>query len=180
MIVVEGPDGAGKTTLVQKLASEFLLPIEPKLVNSDMSANGSKKVWCEQNVARGFQATIFDRHCLISEPIYNSITRDKFDPGFDDVAWYTAMMSMFYKHCSPLVIYCLPSYKVVKKNTMADTENQPRRVRDGIRKIYGLYVARAASDVAGQGALVYDYTKTNEDRYLFDQVNAAVNRMNHV
>ena len=61
MIIVEGPDGAGKTTLVDKLARRFSLGVEPKIVRSDMSHDVSKKAWCEQNVAQGFQAKLFAR-----------------------------------------------------------------------------------------------------------------------
>ena len=179
MIIVEGPDGSGKTTLVTKLAERYSLGVEPKLVNSDMSSNSSKKAWCEQNVARGFQAKLFDRHCLISEPIYNSVTRRAFDPGFDDVHWYTAMTTMFYKHCNPLIIYCLPELEVVKANVAADVDNQPKVVRESIRKIYAQYVAKAASDVALAGALVYQYQST-PDYLIFKQVSAAVERMFHV
>lgn len=179
MIVVEGPDGAGKTTLIEKLATEFALPIAPKIVASDMSSQVlSKKAWCESNVSKGFSATLYDRHCLISEPIYNIVTRSSFDPGFDDVGWLSAMMTMFYKWCSPLIIYCLPDLDTIRTN-IEDDPDQPQRVKDAIRKIYGLYVAKAAADVPQAGALIYDYTTTPVETML-RQVAGAVGRMYHV
>ena len=178
MIVVEGPDGAGKTTLIEKLAKEFELPISPKLVNSDMSTNMSKKLWCENNVGRGFNPTLFDRHCLISEPIYNSVTKQSTEPGFGNVQWYTTMMTMFYKTCHPLIIYCLPSYTIVRDNVRHD-HHQPLRVQKSIRKIYAQYVAKAAADVPLAGAMVYDYT-FNDTESIFRQVEQAVERVQHV
>lgn len=177
MIVVEGPDGAGKTTLINELATQFDLPIEPKIVDSSMRTLASKKAWCESNVSQGFQPRLFDRHCLISEPIYNSITRSSFDPGFDDLQWYSAMMTMFYRGCKPVIIYCLPSLETIQSN-IVDDPDQPRRVKDGIRKIYAQYVAKAAADVPLAGALAYDYTKAVPG-VLQRTIELSIERMFH-
>lgn len=179
MIVVEGPDGSGKSTLVSALSERFGLPVSPKLANSDMSKNMPEHQWVEENVARGFQATLFDRHCLISEPIYNSLTKDRFALKFDSISWLNAMHSMFYRGCRPLIIYCLPSYEVVRRNVQTGDVPQPERVIRNVRRIYGLYVSKAASDSALAGAMYYDYTTTPVTE-LYRKLELAVERMGHV
>lgn len=154
MIIVEGPDGAGKTTLMEELRVELELPVAPRVVSKDAEALSDLKRWTEHNVQGGFQPTLFDRHRLISEPIYGSILRDRFEPGFDDPSWLYFMYYQFYR-AKPLIIYCLPPYKNVRQNVIHDEDNKV--VRDHIRKVYSLYVAQAASDAA-RGHLVWDYT----------------------
>ena len=162
MVIVEGPDGSGKSTLIRHINEHLgdnALPIAPRVVSKDTeSMIPSLKAWVEDNVSRGFQATIFDRHRLISEPIYGTVLRSHFEPGFDDFQWLYLQNYQLFNRCKPVVIYCLPPYKLVKRNVELDQGNQPKDVREGIRKIYSLYVSRAASDAALYGALVYDYT----------------------
>lgn len=179
MIVVEGPDGAGKTTLINKLSEQFSLPVAPRVVTKGAEAMVDLKTWTEDNVARGWQSTLFDRHRLISEPIYGSVLRKRAEPGFGDPFWLFSMYRMFYMHCRPIIIYCLPPFQVVQEHVMADTENQPEKVRTQIAKLYMLYSAKAASDAVLANALIYDYTTTNE-RQLFRTIELGVERMFHV
>ena len=178
MIILEGPDGAGKTTLIKQLAEKYSLPIAPRVVSKDAeSMIVSLKAWVEDNVSQGFQATLFDRHRLISEPIYGAVLRKTFEPGFDSVQWLHAMNTMFYKHCRPMILYCLPPFEVVKANVQNDENNKV--VKEAIRKIYALYTARAAQDAVLSGALIYDYTSTPID-HIFGALEASLNRREHV
>lgn len=155
MIILEGPDGAGKTTLLHTLVERFELPVAPRVVSKETEAMVDLKEWTEHNVARGWQATFYDRHRLISEPIYGSIMRKKFEPGFDDFSWLHIMNTMFYGHCRPLIIYCLPSFPTVLENLRGDPDNV--KVFRRIRQIYSLYVAKAAQDAVLYQAMMYNY-----------------------
>lgn len=162
MIVVEGPDGAGKTTLIQKLSSQWDLPIAPRAVSKDAEAMTDLVKWVQQNVFSAPHNQIFDRHRLISEPIYGPILRRTQRPCFDDLAWMADMVKAFYR-AGPLLIYCLPPRDVVRANIQGDPDNAV--VSDHIDAIYTAYVARAAMDKAfnPNSVVIYDYTRDNDD-----------------
>jgi hypothetical protein len=168
IIVVEGPDGGGKTTLVNQLAEHLQLPIAPRVVSKDTQALVDLKAWTEENVSQGFQEVIYDRHRLISEPIYGSILRADFEPGFDDLAWYYSMWRQFILEVNPIIIYCVPPWETVKANLADDEDNVV--VKPSARSIYSLYLTFAAQH-AGWGALVYDYTSMTFDQAMLDVVD---------
>lgn len=158
MIIVEGPDGGGKSTLVQKLAHELRLPVADKVVASDTTAMTDLVKWTEDNVARGFQPTIFDRHRLISEPIYGPILKSRQDPKFCDLTWMSQQLWLFYG-CKPVIIYCLPDIRTVRRNvTKVDTENEV--VAGRIAAIYAGYVNRATLDFTRGVGRLYNYETT--------------------
>jgi len=161
VIIVEGPDGAGKTQLVGKLARELKLPVADKVVASDTTAMTDLVKWTEDNVARGFQPTIFDRHRLISEPIYGPILKSRQDPKFCDLTWMSQQLWLFYG-CKPVIIYCLPDIRTVRRNvTMVETDNQV--VAGHIAAIYAAYVNRATLDFTRGVGRLYNYETTRFD-----------------
>lgn len=179
MIVIEGPDHGGKTTLVKDLSERYSLPVAERVVGKDTeSLVPSLKAWTEDNVARGWQATIFDRHRLISEPIYGPILRNRPEPGFSDAWWLASMYRMFYGYCRPLIIYCMPDLDVVLEGAAKDIENQPIAVRRNLTKIYSAYAAKAGSDGVLAGALIYDYQRSNQ-KYLYRHIEISVEKMYH-
>lgn len=158
MIVVEGPDGSGKTTLIRHLARETGLPVAPRVVSKNAEAMVDLKQWVEDNVNAGFQATIFDRHRLFSEPIYGPILRQHFEPGFDDPDWFRTQLYSFYQ-ARPVVIYCLPPFEVVWSNVEHDPENTVVNERRNMRAIWGAYLNKATTcDVLYGHTWRYDYT----------------------
>src|SRR5690348_14203507 len=117
------------------------------------------KAWVDDNISQGFQELIFDRHRLISEPIYGSILRAEPEPGFDDFEWFEARLRQLYK-LDPVIIYCLPPFEVVWNNILSGDDNKifhgaPQRVR----AIWGAYFNKAMTDfVLNSRVWVYDYT----------------------
>lgn len=158
MIIVEGPDGAGKSTLIKELRAEFRLPIADRVVSKKTEAMTDLVDWTEKNLSKGFQLEIFDRHRLISEPIYGPILRDKAQPGFDDIEWLHKMMFQMYHIVKPVIIYCIPDYGTVWENVRDDSDNEV--VRDRIYSIWSLYLTKAVTDIATYDrAVLFDYTK---------------------
>lgn len=169
MIVVEGPDGAGKTQLINRLSSELGLPISPKVVDSDTRAMVNLKTWVDDNLAKGFQHTLFDRHRLISEPIYGTVMPDRVgESGFWDRRWLTRAMQKFCM-IRPMVIYCLPPVGEVVKNIANDPNNAV--IRPHILRIYRAYLAVAIRDNQG---LVWDYT--GQEGLEIDAILFAIGR----
>lgn len=161
MIIIEGPDGSGKSTLVNKLAQELRLPVADKVVASDTTAMTDLVKWTEDNVARGFQPTIFDRHRLISEPIYGPILKPRQDPSFCDLSWLSQQLWLFYG-CKPVIIYCLPDIRTVRANVAReDTDNSV--VASRIAAIYAAYVNRATLDFTRGVGRLYNYETTRFD-----------------
>lgn len=161
MIIVEGPDGSGKSTLVTTLAQKLRLPVAGKVVGSDTQPLVNIRDWTEDNVARGFQPVIFDRHRLISEPIYGPAMRKRQDADFYDLTWLSNMMWQFYT-AKPIIIYCLPDILTVRENVLReDTDNSA--VRDHIVAIYAGYVARASIDFTKGVGRLYNYKTTRLD-----------------
>jgi hypothetical protein len=161
VIIIEGPDGGGKSTLVQLLSERLKLPVADKVVASDTTAMVDLVKWTEENVEKGFQRTIFDRHRLISEPIYGPILKPRQDPSFGDLAWMSDMVWRFYQ-AKPIVIYCLPDIHTVRANVLReDTDNSV--VQNRIAAIYVSYVNRAALDFTRGVGRLYNYKTTRLD-----------------
>ena len=166
MLIVEGPDGAGKSILAEKLSRDLRMPIATKVVGADTQPLLDLGKWTEDNLNKGFQRMVFDRHRLISEPIYGPATRNNQDVNFLDLGWLADMVHRFYQ-TQPIVIYCLPDLQVVRANVVReDTDNQV--VAGRISAIYAGYVSRAAVDLA-QARLpvkVYNYKVTRYEDLL--------------
>lgn len=174
MIIIEGPDGGGKTTFIRKLAEITGYPIAPRVVTQRAEAMVDLKQWVEQNLAQGFQYTIYDRHRLISEPIYGSILRNRLEPGFDDLEWMTTQLSLFYGQVNPYIIYCIPSLDDVKYNIF-NGEDDNTVVEAKVSNIYSAYVAKAAMDIASHSRVfTYNYKEipdpTSFIQYLYQRV----------
>lgn len=165
MIIIEGPDGSGKTTLVKRLSEQLRLPVAPRVVSKETEAMVDLKVWVEENVKAGFQQKIFDRHRLISEFIYGPIKRTRQEPGFDDLEWVQEMMFKFYA-TRPIIIYCIPSRVIIEANLLGDNDNLA--VLDYTAQIYTSYLERASLDLIHHTANTYlfDYTQDSDDELV--------------
>lgn len=174
MIIVEGPDGSGKTTLVKKLSNDLGLLIAERVVARDTTAMVDLKEWVDFNLSRGFQRTIFDRHRLISEPIYGTILPHKREnSGFwADFEWLVQSMRKFYD-IEPFVIVCLPPYDVVMNNLLDDPTNQ--EVFPHTWAIHRAYQAFAASGICGRGVdVVYDYTQAGDQQLFYRMLQSRI------
>jgi GTPase SAR1 family protein len=160
VIIVEGPDGAGKTTLINTLKEKLNLEVAPRVVSKDAEAMVDLRVWVEKNLMAGWQPLIFDRHRLISEPIYGPILRAEWEPGFSEVDWLVPTLHQFYT-LEPIIIYCLPPFKTVWDNVLSNDDNRLFHGNpQGVRAIWGAYLNKAATDFAfNKNVYLYDYTE---------------------
>lgn len=160
MLIVEGPDGAGKTTLVERLSKELDMYVMPRVVSKNAEAMVDLVQWVHDDVTSGLKRAIYDRHRLISEPIYGPVLRGNIEPGFDNMRWLRDYQRKF-RELEPFVIFCLPPLETVLKNVESDEDNQV--VHKAISIIYWLYHNVAASWPTP--SVVWDYTVPEENTY---------------
>lgn len=157
MIIIEGPDGAGKSTLITQLSVRLGIPIAPKVVDQDTKTLVNLRDWVDGNLKRGFHPCLYDRHRLISEPIYSTcIPGREFDEEFWDFDWQSQAQYDLMA-IKPIIIYCLPRLVQVKTN-VCGPENDV--VRPHIEAIYRAYQAQYHMLAARSIGRVsrYDYT----------------------
>lgn len=176
MLIFEGPDGSGKTTLIKQFQEAFDIPVAPRVVTNKAEAMVNLQEWVDTNLDQGFQYMMYDRHRLISEPIYGSILRSKQEPGFTEMKWLAPRLRRFY-HLKPILVYCLPPLQTVFNNVDTDLDNMV--VRDRISSIYSAYVAKAAMDYSFSPTSIYiwDYTRspTIKDRpWWFNSIYSEI------
>lgn len=160
MLIVEGPDGAGKTTLVNRLSKELDMYVMPRVVSKDAEAMVDLVNWVHEDVTSGIKRALYDRHRLISEPIYGPVLRGRMEPGFDNIRWLKDYQRKF-RELQPFVIFCLPPLEQVLKNVDGDTDNAV--VGGQIELIYWLYHNMAA--LWPTPSAVWDYTVPEENTY---------------
>lgn len=161
MIIFEGPDGAGKTTLIRSFQELTGFPLAERVVSKEAKAMVDLRRWVWDNLQLGFQEKIFDRHRLISEFIYGPILRTQQEPGFNDPEWVLGMLGRFYT-LEPIIVYCIPPYSEVLSNVSGDPDNIA--VASQIEAIYTSYLQRAMTDytLRPNRTIIHDYTEAFE------------------
>lgn len=155
MIILEGPDGGGKTTLLNQLAGSF--PSIARHARASEGVAGPVKdlyEWAHEDVWSwmGQPLSFYDRHPLISEYIYGPITRGTMDARFHT----TPLRRRFAQRA--LVIVCLPPLEVVRRSVSA--ERDMPGVSTHIDPIWHLYASLRATWPVSSGLVFYDWTQT--------------------
>lgn len=165
MIIVEGPDGSGKDTLIQRLMTDVPeLVLGPRAVNNSLKGPVSNlNTWMLKDYLewKHEPATrVYNRYPIISEPIYGTIIRGYMQPGFYSIA----RLLNDYIARESLVIICLPPVSELNKNV--SPERDMPGVTELINELWSEYLALAKHWC---GPLVtYDYTQDNAyDPILF-------------
>lgn len=162
MIVVEGPDGSGKTSLVKSLQGMTGFPLTSKAVSSEMKELVDLPAYIETHLALGFGKRLYDRFALISGPIYGPLTGMK-PPNhiFTDEVQSWIWQGRFHNRVKPLVIYCLPPEDEVRKNLI----NNPRN--DAMahiwEQVFWSYRMKLDQDTLARPDRVYRYDYTQDD-----------------
>lgn len=188
-VIIEGPDGAGKSTLVKYLSGVCDLPVARRISDSIQGVRGKNLAryvdgdmgqWANyrsadpvinrsafSDMSTPTPSRIYDRYPLISEPIYGLHVRKSTQVEFG-TNWYRDAWQKFLAH-DPLVIFCLPPYDEVAKHV------HPDRDMDGVwRNINGLYQAYRMEALKYPGTtIVYNYT-VHKPGHLVDAVMRTI------
>ena len=171
MIIVEGPDGAGKSTLCRELASEFHVPIhikEPK----DGPTNARENTYeaLQRAVSWDESIRIYDR-LYFSELVYGSILRDKVD--FSPKEQLHIEGVLLGLKCP--IIFCDLPRSLLRSNVEADEEGQLMGVRENLDKI-SLRYHQIYRRLYEQSKVLYEYDYTgsidNQKHAVFGAVEA--------
>ena len=150
-ICAEGPDNAGKSTLVEALAQIY----ERQVRHATKPANDTAARMLYEEEIDYSGRWILDRSQAISGYIYDRVVR-KQEPFFnmDDVAEIAQ---------NTLLIICLPPKELVLEDNGRD---QMKGVNENLSALYDAYSMLAFGDhdfpggsIAGNSVFVYDYTK---------------------
>jgi GTPase SAR1 family protein len=172
VIVVEGPDGAGKTTLAKRICEEtnreYRRPPQEVLSSTTGPTPELLDWWHEQLFAPQavLKEGVFDRCMMISEPIYMAVTRPR------PLIQPHQMIGLNRKFVdlAPLIIFCFPGWGEIKKNLQDEDRAQLKGARslgDHAKILWLYYMARemytSLFKATGKGAvLTYDWYNTDE------------------
>ena len=155
MIILEGPDGAGKTRLALRLADELRVPIEPKVVQADMSTEVDLASWCEDQMRGWPRKVIYDRFPLISEFKYGPIFKHDIRPAFKNFELLYQLHAQL-QLSDAIIIYCLPPISEVLQNVLDEATDNEAVIGTALAGVYWAYFNEAAQQ---SPRLVWDYTK---------------------
>lgn len=178
LVILEGMDNTGKTTLAAKLHEALDFPITKPPSYNKVFKQGAKAqdacfFWNEQifkETKRGNQpcySYIFDRHQLISTPVYEPVL---FKQN------HLIMHSQFGRLCyqfadnMPLIVYCRPPDEKILD--FGEREQMTGVREQGIALLNRYEVVMAQLVQSGFDVLKYDYTKAGATEKLIEQVKA--------
>jgi hypothetical protein len=158
MIIVEGPDGAGKSYLVKQLSHDLVIPQHERAVRDRLGPHDPEGTslwqWAYHDVTTwaAQPMSLYDRHPLVSEYIYGPIVRGQSAPGFNHPSAH-GLRRLMEQRC--LLVLCLPPHDTYVENLRK--EEQMEGVDEHALQLYGLYEALISS--WGGWRVVYDYTE---------------------
>lgn len=157
MIILEGPDGGGKTTLLHQIQERTGIVQAPRFATSEGGPKDDMARLVIDDIVNWPKLQIYDRHGIISDAIYGPIHRGQPSPGLDQWDSYATLYKMMMEH-DPLIIWCLPPLAVAKYN-----ESQGPRL-DGVgarfTQIWWAYHFMSAQDQHREGrSFLWDYTE---------------------
>jgi len=111
VIIVEGPDGAGKTTLAEKIAAhlnvEYRRPPAEVLSSTAGPLSVGLPMWWDRQLQAPYQHAVYDRCFYVSDGIYRMISKKQ--PLIDEVVHARGLSALVA--AQPLMIFCLPSFE---------------------------------------------------------------------
>ena len=151
MVIIEGPDGAGKTTLINHILRSYPeLRMAPRACTSmGGPLTGHDLAYWLRYYGTEFGA-IYDRHPSISGPVYDAV----FGRTIDDVTADMVRGALHYITENARVIYCRPPRREIVKSV--NESAQMGGVDREIHRIIDTYDAIMSNMIRHE---VYDWTR---------------------
>ena len=138
MVICEGPDGSGKTTLAKRLADEFSLeyrrPPESLLSSTTGPSEGLHDWWRAQlrGSIKSRKLGVYDRCFWLSEPIYAALTGRGMMVDGKTIA--QGIHDLWAEN--PMIVFCMTDYAGMLENVyaagrprLADISGDERKLR---------------------------------------------------
>lgn len=170
-LVVEGPDGGGKTRLIEALLAKYPQLIKAKKASTSLRGpvrNLAAWVRAEFDVMdMAFAPQVYDRHPVISEPIYGPLARGQAQPGFSPSPWLsTARLNLYSR---TYTIWCIPSLEQCQ--AAIDPGRDMPGVVENIDRIHEAYLKEMTA--WGGPGIRYDLTQMLSREVLPDGLFAG-------
>lgn len=164
VIILEGPDGGGKTTLAKTIENLYEQHSKKVLHTKHHEFKGETQIWRHffdslLPAYRNDCDVLLDRSWY-SEPIYGKVFRD----GYNRLEhWQLRIINHLLGICSVSVVWCLPpldtclhTFNNRREQEMLDNDKQ-------LAQVYKLYEDKAclAVDMDSDVHHIYDFTKSN-------------------
>lgn len=166
-VILEGPDGGGKTTLIRHFLQKGMRQ-HPRASHSTGGPVPALDTWVTNHSNPG-TGWVFDRHPLISEPIYGPICRGKVPGQFNDLRWVEEET----RRCAAdnVLVLCLPPQAIAREN--AGKDGQMVGVLDHYDEIYNAYLR-----LWWPGVIIrYDYTRRWNVSDLMAHIDQVIDEM---
>lgn len=163
-VILEGPDGGGKTSLLPEFINKGMTQ-HPRASHSTDGPVPNLDDWVVEHSGSKI-GYVYDRHPLVSEPIYGPICRGKVPGRFNDPRWVEDETRRLA--ADHVLILCLPPRHVARDN--AGEAGQMRGVLGNYDIIYERYLS-----VWWPGVIIrYDYTRRWNHRDLMAHVDQVI------
>jgi len=178
-IIVEGPDGSGKTILARRVANHYGLEYRRPPVETLSSTHGPQDGlvdWWDEQLAKApseLATSIYDRCFYISDPIYQQAQPNR-ELLVDGPALSRGIMRLW--NLEPYVIFCLPPFKTQLANVINPERDRLLGVSaESLLKISNQYWAHYALWATSlyDNVVKYDYTEEDAWSRLIDHLEAA-------
>jgi hypothetical protein len=170
VIIVEGPDGAGKTHLCNRICEQFGLQYRRyHRLSSVTGPDGPAIVeWWDEQLAND-SSGVYDRCFYISEPLYQLATphRELIIPGEQMMHGIGRLINF-----QPLLIFCLPPWEAAIAN-VGQKERLEGVDDHALEKIHWAYWTSLAhwGEMMFGNVIRWDYTSHKEE-HILDAVEA--------
>lgn len=133
MLVVEGPDGAGKTVLIGKILQSFPKLSMPAVIDRSQLPNVNVRERVYEAIAeevRGWKPPQVHDRLFYSELVYGPILRGSCKFAQPEKRWIATQLLM----TETVVIICLPPLSVVKLNILSAINEDPKAHIPGVQE----------------------------------------------